>query len=228
MSDDSARLLERALVFSFIAHGVAMLSMALLLLPSMPGAAGTGDVDRMHHIASHAFAFRLGWFPWQVTALSDVLIGLGLVRTRWIPKVPAALTLFVTLLAVVPDQAGQVAWMTRGVELAREGNLPVYLAYEEVVFRWTAAWGGSLYTVAALGWTACFVAGGAWSTSLTVVSLVVWPLFTYVNAGPLLPPAIRPSAAFVASGNALGFVLLEAWLALVTVRVRRRPQPPAR
>ena len=62
--DRSARLLERALIFSFVVHAVSMLSMAILLLPAMPGAAAASDLERIRYIASHPFLFRLGWFPW--------------------------------------------------------------------------------------------------------------------------------------------------------------------
>lgn len=222
------KFLERALVFSFVAHGVAMLSMAALLLPAMPGAATLSDLERMRYVASHPLLFRLGWFPWQITALSDLLIGIGLVRTRWIPKLPAVLTLLLTAAAIVPDQMGQIAWMTRGVEIARSGDVSAYLSYEARIFPWTAVWGGTLYTVGALGWTVCFVTAGMWSRVLTVVSSIVWPLFAYVNAGPFLPESLRPSSGFVAAGNAVGFVLLEVWLALVTERVARRGQPDTR
>src|SRR5262249_29464323 len=140
--------------------------------------------------------FRVGWFPWQVTALSDLSIAVGLLRTTWIPRVPAIVTALLTAAAVVPDQTGQIEWMTRGIELAKSGDLPSYLAYEARVFPLTAAWGGTFYTLAALGWTWCFATARAWSKPLTVLSTVVWPLFAYVNAGPFLPLGMRPSIAF--------------------------------
>jgi hypothetical protein len=220
------RLLEQALLFTFVIHGVAMLSMAFLLLPGMPGA-GADDAARVRVVAEHPWLWRLGWFPWQLTALSDVLIAIGLLRSTAVPKGPAVVTALVTLAAVIPDQAGQVAWMTRGIDLARSGDLPVYLAYEARIFNWTAVWGGTLYTVGALGWTWCFAAAGFWSRPLTALSAVLWPLFLWVNAGPLLPGPLRPSPAFVAGGNAAGFVLLQVWFVLVGERVLRRGRPDA-
>lgn len=227
-SDCSARVLEGALVLSFVVHGVAMVSMALLLVPAMPGGADLPDPERMRYVATHPWLFRVGWFPWGVTALSDVLIAVGLLGATWAPKAPAMLTLLLTLAAVLPDQAGQIAWMTRGVALARSGDVSAYVAYEARIFSWTAVWGGSLYTAAALGWTACFVMAGTWTRGLTVLSSVVWPLFVYVNAGPFLTADMRPSPAFVAAGNAIGFVLLEAWLAIAGETVMRRSRPEAR
>jgi hypothetical protein len=219
------RLLEQSLPFTFVIHAVAMVSMALLLLPGMPGAGLPDDAARMLHIARHPGLWRLGWIPWGLTALSDLLIAAGLLRSPMIRRGPALATGLITLAAVIPDQAGQIAWMTRGVELAQAGDLPRYLAFESRIFAWTAVWGGTLYTIGALGWTWCFATAGLWSRSLTALSLVLWPLFLWVNAGPLLPPSLRPSPAFVAGGNAAGFVLLEAWFVLVGERVLRRARP---
>lgn len=219
------RLLEGALLFTFVIHGVSMLSMALLLLPGMPGGGTADDAVRVRYIADHPWLWRLGWFPWQLTALSDLLLAVGLLRTPWIPRLPALLTLAFTVAAVVPDQAGQIAWMTRGIDLARAGDLDAYRTYERRIFEWTAVWGGTFYTIGALGWTWCFAAAGAWSRTLTAISLVLWPLFLWVNAGPLLPPALRPSPALVAGGNAAGFVLLQVWFVLVGERVFRRSRP---
>lgn len=227
MADRPALLLERSLLFTFVIHGVAMASMALLLLPGMPGGGTADDAARIRHIAQHPWLWRLGWLPWQLTALSDLLIGIGLLRTSWIPRLPAAVTMLLTLAAVIPDQAGQVCWMTRGIELAQAGDRAAYLAYEARIFEWTAVWGGTLYTAGALGWTWCFAAAGTWSGALTAVSAVLWPLFLYVNAGPLLPAALRPSTGFVAAGNAGGFVLLQLWFALAAEQVLRRSRPAA-
>ncbi|MBV8879538.1 MAG: DUF2071 domain-containing protein, partial [Planctomycetaceae bacterium] len=183
---------------------------------------------RVRHIAAHPWLWRLGWFPWQLTALSDLLLAAGLLRARGVPKLPALLTAVVTVAAVLPDQAGQIAWMTRGVGLARAGTLAEYLAYERRIFEWTAVWGGTLYTIGALGWTWCFAAAGLWNRALTAISIVLWPLFLWVNAGPLLPVALRPSPAVVAGGNAAGFVLLELWFFLVAEQVFRRARPETR
>ena len=43
----------------------------------------------------------------------------------------------------------------------------------------------------------------------------------------MLPPAWRPAAAAVSAGNAIGFVLMEAWFALVAEEVLRRSRPDA-
>jgi hypothetical protein len=223
---ESSRFLERVLLFTFAVHAMAMVTMAVLLLPGLPGGGGSSDVSRITYIAAHPWLWRLGWFPWQLTALSDVLLGAALVRTKWIPRIPAAVTLIVTVIAVVPDQAGQLLWCTRGVALAvdavRTGELARYLSFEASIFQLTAAWGATFYTLAALGWTWCFVAAGTWNRLLSWLSAAAWSIFAFVSIGPLLPADLRPAPALIAAGNAIGFILLQIWFAAVLERVLRR------
>jgi hypothetical protein len=223
---DGAGLLVSALGFTFLCHGAAMLGMALFLLPGMPGG-GVEDVAlRAAHIAGHPWRWRLGWLGWQLTALSDLLLGVALVRTRWIPRVPAWLTLAVTLAALAPDQGGQLLWVTKGVDLARDavtgGDAAAYLRFESWVFPTVAGWGATLYTVGALGWTWCFAAAGVWSRLLTWLSVAVWGIFAIVSPALLLPGWMRAPAAVVSAANAVGFVLMQIWFALVALRIRAR------
>ena len=178
----AARFLEASLLFNLIIHAVAMVTTALFLLPAMPGGGGVSeDLARVTYIATHPWTFRLGWLPWQVTALADLVLGVALLWTRWVPRKPALITVGLTLLAIVPDQAGQVLWMTRGVDLAaaavRGGGLGAYLAFERQVFTLTAAVGAAGYLLAALGWTWCFAAAGTWSRRLTLLSAATWGTF---------------------------------------------------
>ncbi len=89
----SGRWLARALIVCFIAHGLAMLSMAALLLPGTPGGLHSDVAARMAYVAAHPWLWRLGWLPWQLTALSDLLLAWALLRTSWIPRLPAWLAL---------------------------------------------------------------------------------------------------------------------------------------
>src|SRR5437016_4957850 len=118
-------------------HGLAMLAMVFFLLPGMPGGGAADDAARMTYIASHPWLWRLGWLPWQLTAASDILVSLALVRTVWVPRLAAVVTLVVTIAAVIFDQFGQIGWITSGVALAR-GNAATYLAFEERIFASTA------------------------------------------------------------------------------------------
>jgi hypothetical protein len=221
--------LAAALAFTFAAHGLAMLGMLAFLLPGMPGGGELDDARRVAYIAGHPGLWRLGWLGWQVTAVSDLWLGVALLRTRGVPRLPAILTLLVTLCALAPDQYGQALWITRGVELARTATatrrLDEYLAFEQWVFPAVAGWGATLYTLGALGWTWCFAAAGTWSRPLTWLSVATWGLFGIVSPGLLLPPAWRFPAGVVSAANALGFLLMELWFLAVLERVVARAWP---
>lgn len=216
----SATFLEYALLFTFAMHGLGIISMALFLLPGMPGGGTTSESMRVQYIASHPWIWRLGWLPWQLTALSDLALAVALVRTRWVPKWPAVVTVLFTVAAVIPDQMGQISWITKGIHLAQTDMLQ-YLIYEKRVFQWTAAWGATLYCFGAIGWTWCFAAAGTWNRALTALSAFLWPLFLIVCAGPFF--GMNPK--LVAAGNGIGFFLLQLWLILVTEQVMRRARP---
>ena len=218
------RNLEWALLFNFVIHAVAMLAMATLLLPALPGGSQTNDLDRIAAIVAHPWSFRLGWLPWQLCAVADLLLAVAMVRVRWMPRVPALLVLVLTLAAVVPDQYAQAVWITRGVELA-ERDPAAYLVLERAIFPLTAGLGALLYTMAALGWTWCFARAGTWSRTLTLLSIPLWSTMLVAVIGPLLPAGHRPSAAFVSAANGLGFMQLQVWLGLVTEAVLRRARP---
>lgn len=223
------RFLERALLANFVVHGVAIVGMALVLAPMLPGGGEPDPVARVSAIAAHPWRFRVGWLPWQLCALVDLWFALALVRARWIPKAPAIVVLVLTIAAVVPDQYAQGMWVTRGVELAQAAtnaaDLTRYLAFEATVFKLTAAWGAFFYTLAALGWTACFALAGTWSRTLTILSVAVWSVMLFVTTVFFLPVSLVPSAEIVALGNAAGFALLQVWLALVAEAVLRRSRP---
>jgi len=218
------RALERALVGNFVIHGVAIVAMAALLLPMMPGGVASSELARVAAIAEHPWRFRLGWLPWQLCAVADLYLAVAMVRTAWLPRGPAIAVLVLTILAVIPDQYAQAVWITHGVALA--GRDPdAYFAFERAIFPLTAGWGAIGYTFAALGWTLCFARAGTWSRVLTLLSVPLWGTMLVATCAPLLPEALRPSAQFVATANGVGFVMLQLWLALVTEQVLRRARP---
>lgn len=229
--EPAARFLEGALLFTFILHGLAMVSMALLLLPGMPGGNAVSDASRIAYIAHHPWLWRLGWFPWQVTALSDLLLGIALLRTPWMPRIPALVTATLTLLAIAPDQYGQAVWITRGVTLAQEavrsGNNTAYLRFEAPTFQLVAGWGAMGYLFGAIGWTWCFAAARTWSRWLTWLSVAVWSVFFFATIVLFLPPRLRPGPLLVSTGNAVGFVLLQLWFILVAEKVLARSRVAA-
>lgn len=218
-------LLERAFLLTFVAHGLAMLAMALLLLPGIPGGGVRDDAARIAYIAAHPWLWRLGWLPWQLTALSDLFLAYALLRTPWVPRLPARFTALVTVAAVIPDQAGQLAWITRGIALARAGDPARYLAFEARIFGWIAAWAAILYAIGAIGWSWSLIGARTWRPWLTPYSIALWGLFLLLGLGPLLPAAWRPAPEIVGAGNALGFLLMLGWFAAVTELVLRRRRP---
>ena len=221
----SGRQVERALAATLVLHAVAMLSMAALLLPMMPGGPTADDRTRMEAIAANAASWRLGWLPWGLTALSDVALGLALVAWRRVPRGRAWTALLLTCAAVVPDQLAQVRWETQGVTLARARDLAAYLRFEHDVFRLTGAWAALLYTASAVAWCACFAAAGAWSRALTRLSIPLYAVFAVAAAAPLLPESLALPSWSVAAANAVCFVGLEAWLLRVLERTARLARP---
>ncbi len=224
---DRDRSLERALIANFLVHGLALASMALVLMPMLPGGSAASDLTRVAEIAAHPWRFRLGWLPWQASAVIDLWLALAMVRTRWLSRSGAIAVLFFTIVAVIPDQGSQAVWITRGVKLATQSP-ETYLALERQLFPWMAGWGALFYTVAALGWTFCFARAGTWSRALTIVSVFAWSLLAVASIAPLLPVAHRPSPAAIAGANALGFLALQLWLGLVCEAVLLRARPSER
>lgn len=219
--------LEWSLLFNFLVHGLALVGMALLLMPMLPGGGGLDDAARIATIAEHPWRFRLGWLPWQGCAVADLWMAIAMVRTPWLPRIPALAVLALTLVAVVPDQYAQAIWVTRGVELAQT-DATKYLALEREIFPLTSGWGALFYTLAALGWTWCFAKSGAWSRALGVLSVPLWSSMAVAVSAVILPPSLRPSATFVALANAVGFLQLQLWLGLLCEAVLRRARPVER
>lgn len=225
----AARFLEQILLVNLAVHVLALIGTALFLLPGMPGGSSAGEAERIAYLAAHPWLWRLGWLPWQATALVDLLTGVALWRTAWVPRLPAAAVLVFTLLAIVPDQTGQALWVTRGLDLAaqadRSGDLPLYLVFEKQAYQAVICWAGTLYLCMALSWTWCFASAGTWNRALTVLSLLTWSILAVGSAGLLLPEEAQPDPLLVGASNGIGLTLLLVWLALVAEQVLRRARP---
>ena len=119
--------------------------------------------------------------------------------------------------------------MTRGIDLAQNGvlagDLAPYLAFERSTFRMVGIFGCIGYLLAAIGWTRCFALAGTWSRTLTWLSIAAWGTFAAAILVYFLPERIAPGPSWVSFANAVGFVLLQAWLILVTERVAGRCRP---
>lgn len=219
------------LIANLAVHALAMASMAVLLLPTMPGGSAPSDLARVEHIARAPWLFRLGWLPWHLCAVFDVAMAIAIVRTRAIPRAPAWLAAVLTAAAVVPDQLAQIRWVTTGVDLARQAaatsDLGAYLAFERPTFAMTASWAAVTYTLGGLAWTWCMAGARLGSRPLAITSALVWPVMLAVTVGPLLPAPLTLPARATAAGNAVGFVLLEVWLLVAAELLLRRARPLA-
>ncbi len=225
----AARFLEQVLLVNLGVHALALIALPLFLLPGLPGGSSATDAARVAYLASHPWLWRLGWLPWQLSALVDFLTGVALWRTPWVSRLPAAAVLVFTILAILPDQGGEALWVTRGLDLAvqaeRSGDRTPYLLFEEQIYQAVVAWGASLYLCMALGWSWCFAVAGTWSRALTVLSLVAWSALAVGSAGLLLPEDYQPAPSLVGVANGVGLSLLLVWMALVTEQVLRRARP---
>ncbi len=198
--------------------------MALMLAPMLPGGTLASDVERVASISAHSLRFRLGWLPWQLCAVADLALAVAMVRARWLPRAGSVIVLVLTCCAVLPDQYAQLVWVTRGVTLAGS-NVAAYLALEKRLFPLTAGWGALFYTLGALGWTWCFVRAGTWSRALTWLTVPLFVAMGFAVVSPILPATMRPASTVIAAANAVGFVILQVWLLLVTEEVLRRARP---
>lgn len=227
----ASRPLECALLANFVAHCTMMVG-AAFTLPAMPGGGAASDLSRVAWIAENPWLFRLGSAPRHLVATIGVAFAVILLRTRWIPKLPAAAALLFTIAGLIPDQGSLIVWNTRGVELAREavasGDCSRYLALEGVIFTAAAGWAGLLYTGTGLGWTFSFALSGIWSRALFWLSTIIWTTFGAVSLSPLLPLPWRLPSSVIAAGNGVAFLLLEVWFVVITERVLRRARPVTR
>lgn len=214
----AAKFLERAILFTIACHGVAMVAMVLLLMPGMPN---TGNIEQqMAYLSEHPWMWRLGWFPWQLTALSDLILGIALVMTPWIPKPAAWIALAFTLIAIGFEQPQEFLWSVQGVHVAQSGDVNAYQAFRDHAFVLTSYWAATFYGFAAIAWSFAFAKAKTWNRFLSVLSIATWGVLLAVSLPPLLFPNIPP--AIVAAGDAIGFTLMMIWFVVVGELVFRR------
>jgi hypothetical protein len=220
----NAKFLVYALIFTIGCHAVAMGAMLLFLLPGMPSG-NTDLAHRLSYISEHDFLWRLGWFPWQVTAFSDLVFAVALLRTAWINRSLSWASAILTSVAIIIEQPAEFRWVTNGVDIAREavktGNYSKYLTFENEMFRLTSHWAAFFYTLAAISWSVALSKAGTWNRFMTILSCILWGLLILVSLGPLLFPI---GTNVVSIGNAIGFNLMLIWFVGATTLVLRRGQ----
>jgi hypothetical protein len=116
------RALMVALLFSIVVHGLGLLTMATMLRPGV--ADNFTSLEQAQYIAGNVATWRIGWLPWNLSALANLAFGIILVA--WAGKQPgqravlmAEFALLFTVVAVIPDQYGEFLMDTELVDLAR-------------------------------------------------------------------------------------------------------------
>ncbi|MFX6949842.1 hypothetical protein ABTH81_22455, partial [Acinetobacter baumannii] len=81
---------------------------------------------------------------------SNIFLSIAMVKTNWVPRIPAWIALLLGVVAVCFEQPGEFWWVTSGVELAKQSltpdSLAFYLAKEESIFARVSAWAPIFYT----------------------------------------------------------------------------------
>ncbi len=231
MKSQAARFLELSLVLTSVVHVIAMFSMALLLMPALPGAT-TANAARLEYIAGNPGLWHLGWLPWHVCAISDLLLAIALVKTNWVQKLPATITLILTILAVAIGQPAELMWNIHGSELARislkMGTLGCYFEFEKVMFATVGAVATVFNALMVYGLAWCIASSITCSRALTFLAAVTGTLLLLTGAALLLPATICPPQSVIVCSNAIGFCLMTLWLILASEAVLGRSRPEER
>src|SRR5436853_459744 len=75
----ASQFLEQTLLWNFVIHLWAMATMALIVLPGLPGGPSADDLTRVTFVAEHPWLWRFGWLPWHLCAFIDLVTGIALV-----------------------------------------------------------------------------------------------------------------------------------------------------
>ena len=207
-------------------HVAAPLAMVTLLWPGLDMEVPL--LERAHFVGEHAARWRLGWLPWQLTALSDIGLSLALLAYARAVSLPWARPLalagvVVTLLALVPDQGAEAQEVTVLLSLARAQpvDLAAFGALEARLLLLTGTCATILYALMGLLWslTAVALGGSLRHRAFLAVGGVIWLVFAaaaIVNAHATTH-AGYPGFALNGVLNAVGFALLAPWLAWLVV-----------
>lgn len=211
------RLLESTFWFALITHGIGLLTMGLVLMPGMP-VEGCSVMERLKFLSSQQLSWQLGWLPWQLSALSDLLIALAFFATP-IPRWLSMLVLLVTILAIIPDQFGQYLWITQIPQLAREalssGQKNNFISFEQYVYIMVSGWASLLYTLLAVAWTVALSALFKPSQRFVSYSYCLWLLSLGCSTMFLLQKQFNIPFPLIAFANASFFGGLMVWFCWV-------------
>ena len=155
--------LQTAVLCCLAIHVLAPVGMLLWVMPGFD-LGGSAAEHRAAYIASSSWAWRLGWAPWQLCALSDLWVSVAVVR--WVAARPARdglrwawFGVLATVAAVIPDQWGEWTLVTQHVDTARalasqRGDPSALLASESWALLMTGVCGNSGYVLMTIAWSA--------------------------------------------------------------------------
>jgi hypothetical protein len=215
------------LAFFVVTHVVALATMALVLGPGMDPGAAPVDV-RMAWIASHAAAWRWGWLPWQLSALSDLWVCLALVLVARANADAVAVrlafgALVLDLVGVAPEQWAELQLVTSFLDI-RDPD-----AWREAwaLYAWlTGVWANFAYTAMTALWTlAARNLLGRVTTHVAfeaaiVLGFVVSGALTWLATSSSTDERVARWFALSTAANGLAFPALVLWTAVFAWRLR--------
>jgi hypothetical protein len=210
--------LEVAYVLALCTHGLGLVTMALLVVPGMPGGL-VPPLERARYVASHPWLWKLGWLPWQLSAVADLGLAWAWWGMRTLPTWLRALVVLLTVAGVLPDQYGQLMWTTHASAVAARsvalGDAGSYVAFERPLFELVCMWASAAYTVLAVLWTLGLQRLGLASLAFVRYSWALWSFSGICLILLLLPAALQPPVLVQVLCNAAFFAGLMGWFAWV-------------
>lgn len=222
VSKPALQRLLGAYVVALCTHGLGLLTMALFVVPGMPGGP-VPPLERVRYLASHPLLWKLGWLPWQLSALADLLLAAAWWGIDRIPAWLRGLIVVFTLAGVVPDQLGQWRWTTAASALAVQclaaHDLAPYLTFEHNVFMMVCFWASLAYTALAVSWTLALSVIEVTSRSFVRYSATLWSGSALCIGMLVLPQGLQPPWWVNVGCNTLFFGGLMVWFGWVVVHL---------
>lgn len=169
-----SRLLYRVTVVSFVVsaflHALAVFAALGIMQPGLDVERAT--LERATYVAENVWLWRVGWHLWQLVGLSNLVAAILLVcyfnnvrqQTGLRIKLPWMLSLgglVFTIIAIVPEQWGEFAFVSSFVDRAREavrlGDASVYVRWEARWILLTTACGAFGYTLMQACWSVAVI-----------------------------------------------------------------------
>jgi hypothetical protein len=216
-------------------HALALVTMLVLLRPGMDVAAFSVS-ERAQYVADHARAWRLGWLPWQLSALSDLWVSfafwrLAVRRRAAEARRVAAWALVLFAASAAPEQWAEAHLVTSFVAEARR-NPSDWQQSWTLYAALTGVWANLGYTVMTYCWMKC--ASLLLGRSVLLPRLELGLLGAFVVSGLLtgmatmLASDATVGAWFTAASavNGIAFPALIVWSLLLVRRLSQTVGDP--